>query len=195
MCVLAVTGATAFVTGCQSNNRHGLPLPKAWPRLPIEQHDSMVTVAGLPLPVNINPDATFQLIDDGHPGLTVSYPAVGTKIYFTFVKTRDRKEQDQVVRIRKQRIALNLNGAPARMRHSTPDSESDATLVVARSGVQTPVQLLATVGDYVVTATAFIDDPQAAQSYDSISPIVRVVEHDMAHALDNVTFETSSDRR
>lgn len=182
----------SILAGCHSSDGPGIPLPKAWPRLPIQQYDSMTVVEGLPVEVRVNPSSTWQIVDDGMQGLTVTYPAVGTKIYFTFVKTRDHAERQQVVDIRKQRISLNLNGGSARMLHSDIDTvrNYDAVLIVSKSAVQTPVQLLATMGNYVVTATAFIDNPGIAQAYDSIAPIVRVLQHDMSNALSDISFSS-----
>lgn len=172
----------------ESTGAPPVPKPVAWPRLPVETSDSMVDVAGLPVNVRVSAKATYDVLETDPPGLTVSYPAADTKIYYTFIPVTD-ENRDAVLSARRQRIGLNLNGVPARTFHSVNGSDSQSVLVVAQSGTQSPVQLLAVLPGYVVTATSFINDPGASIRYDSIAPLYQVLTRDMARTLPDFKFD------
>lgn len=176
--------------GCQGDGgSSSIPLPVGWHRLPIEISDSMNIVKGLPMEVSVNPMAVYEIQDSVHPSLTIKYPSVGADIYFTFIKPESESARKNIIDARQERISLNLNGVKAKTLHGSVNDETDAVLVVATSGTQTPVQLLVNTPEYVVTATAFIHDPKVSQAYDSIKPLIEVLEYDMSHALRNVNFD------
>ncbi len=157
-------------------DRTPVPLPVAYPRLPVAVSDSMITVAGTPIPVHINPAARAVIAQNA---LTLTYPAAKTDIFFTFIPYTDSEERARILDARRERISLNLNGIPAVTTHPA----DEVAVVVAESGTQTPVQLLADLDGYVVTATAFVHDPRATQAYDSIAPLIDVLRHDLEKAL------------
>ena len=177
----------SMLTCCSSsdNNNNSIPLPVAWPRMALTTSDSMITVNGTPVEVRMNPMAKYEIVSTNPPGLTIRYPDGGTDIYFTFIEPESPEQRSQIIESRLERMSLNLNGVQAKTYHS---SSSDGFLVVAMSGTQTPVQLLADLPDYVVTATAFIHDPRVSQSYDSIRPLIDILQHDMSKALPNINF-------
>lgn len=186
----------AVATGCghtDSDRGARVPLPTAWPRIDVSASDSMARVPGLPLDVLINPAATYEILETYPPGLTVTYPRGAARIYYTFIETDNDADRQKVVDMRRQRISLNLNGTPAVTRHGhSPDNaDGEAVLVAATSTSQTPIQLLADMGQFVVTATAFVDTPRAR--YDSIYPLYKVLEHDLSRTLPALTFDTHED--
>ena len=176
--------------GGEDTGRTPMPLPVAWPRLPVSVSDSMTTLSDLPVAVRINPSATYSIVAGETPGLTVTYPKAGASIYYTFISAPTDDARQKVLEARKERISLNLNGLPARTIHS---ATGNGALIVAGSGTQTPVQLLAEVPPYIVTATAFIESPVAATAYDSIRPLIGVLEHDMSRTLPGLEFITKQE--
>lgn len=188
---LAVFASVAVFCACAQKEKEettSVPRPVAWPRLPVESSDSMVDVTGLPVEVRVSAKATYDVLETYPPGLTVTYPSADTKIYYTFIPVTD-ENRDAVLNARQQRINLNLNGAPARTFHSSDGSDRQSVLVVAQSGTQSPVQLLAVLPDYVVTATSFVNDPGASIRYDSIAPLFEVLAQDMARTLPAFKFD------
>lgn len=175
----------ALASCSRSDDRSATPLPTAWPRIDISAADSMTVVEGLPVEVRVNSRAEWHSDSaDGLPALTVTYPGANTYIYYTFIPVRDEEERAGILERRSERIALNLNGAPAQTIHAgAPDDDSQAVIVVASTGTQTPVQLLAQTPGWVISATSFIDDPRAAVAYDSIRPIVDVLRSDMERTV------------
>lgn len=169
-----------------------VPLPKAWPRIDISTSDSMTPVPELPVGVKVNPLAAWETLETYPPGLTVTYPNGSAKIYYTFIETPDKTERDRVIEMRMQRISLNLNGTPAKTFHSSvneSEPQIGGALVVALSGTQTPVQLLAEKPGWIVSGTAFIDDSRAVVAYDSLLPLIEVLQFDMAHSLKDINFD------
>lgn len=170
--------AAAAVSSCGDTERVAAPLPVAYPRLPVTVSDTMTLVEGTLVPVQVNPSARVAADSASH-ALTVTYPAVNTDIYFTFIPYADDAAREKILDARRQRISLNLNGVTAATHHPA----DNVVVVVASSGTQTPVQLLADVAGCIVTATAFIHDPRAASAYDSIAPLVDVLSHDLERAI------------
>lgn len=168
-----------------SDQSSSTPLPKAWPRLPVSISDSMTTVSTSAMEVRVNTQTNTTEIKGVPSGITVDYPNAGAHIYFTFIPVESETQRESILDNRKRRIQLNLNGAPARNIHSV---DNEGVAVVAESATQIPVQLLVSLPDYVVSATAFIDRPVSPASYDSISPLITVLEHDITHSLPNVNF-------
>lgn len=188
-CIIALL----IVSGCKKNESVFAPLPTAWPRLPVALCDSVVVVDGLPVKVAVNPLAVYKVTDGTTPGLTVDYPLVNTHIYYTFIPVKTQEERDAIVESRLQRISLNLNGADARTLHGSDDQDNQSVVVVATSGAQTPVQLLADLPGYVVTATSFLDDPKATVMFDSIRPLVDMLQADMVRTLPGFNYDISND--
>lgn len=172
------------------SDRYGVPRPVAWPRLPVSVSDSMTEVEGLPVKMFVNPKVTYSQNKTDHQGLTIVYPPeANAEIYFTFIKAKDETERRRIIEARQERISLNLNGLPAMTIHGKGTEGSEAIVVVAKSGTQTPVQLLAEMPGYVVTGTAFLKDPRVSMAYDSIKPLIEVLEYDMTHALKGIKYE------
>lgn len=174
-----------FACGRNQGDTASVPLPVAWPRLPVTASDSMIPVDSLPVQILVNPQAEYEYVNGDNKGLTVTYPAVRASIYYTFIRPADPADRNRIIEARKQRISLNLNGSPATTYH---DDAGNALLVVAGTTSQTPVQLLADVGPYVVTATAFIETPANAVAYDSIAPLIDVLRHDVGKSIKNLNF-------
>ena len=180
-----------FAAGCKKSQPVATPLPVAWPRLPIAAADTMRTLDGLPVEVAVNPAATYTVVDSKPMGLTVHYPSVDVDIYYTFIPVETADRLEEVVDSRLQRISLNLKGADARTLHGVDNDENVAVMVVATSGTQTPVQLLATLPGYVVTATSFINDANATTAYDSIRPLFEAIEKDMSRSLPGFVYDST----
>ena len=184
--LIAALFLLCFATGCDDGSRStGVPLPKAWPRLPIEMSDSMKAVEGIPVEVFVRSSSEIQLMHGPTPGMTVSYPGTDAKIYFTFIPIETDEQKSFVIKNRRKRIELNLNGVSATTLHS---GNGEAVLVSASSGTQTPVQLLGSVPGYVITATSFLDGRDASERYDSLAPLMKVLETDLIRAVPSFRF-------
>lgn len=185
-----VVSVFVFVSCGDSEQTAGtVPLPKAWPRLDAPITADRTEVTGLPVPVSINPSAKYSVLEVNPPGLTVDYPKHGVSIYYTFVPVRDEESLERVLDARRERIGLNLNGREADVYETTPSSGGEGALIVARSVSQFPVQLLVHQSDWIVSATAFVHNP--VTDYDSISPLVDMLEYDMRRTLPGIEFVKS----
>lgn len=195
VCLLLLLAACTDSDGGASQ---AIPRPKAWPRLNIATSDSMTAVPGMPVEVLVNPTALWEVQETDPPGLTVTYPEVNTRIFYTFIKAGGEARNNDIIERRQQRISLNLNGAPAETVHSLPNESTGASgvIVEATSAASTPVQLLARLPGWIVSATAFIDSDNPTLNYDSIRPVVKALRHDMARTLPALAFpESSADQR
>ena len=177
------------LAACSGKKQSGTPLPTAWPRLPVTAYDTMLTVSGAPVDIDINPEASARVVEGSPTGLTVTYPKAGAEIYYTFIETASPEAAREIIEARQERIGLNLGGVSAKTLHGTNAAGDEALLVVSTGGAQTPVQLLAVVPGYVVSATAFIHDPRASVAYDSIRPLVEVLQHDVSRTLKGFTYD------
>lgn len=190
--ILAIAWIAVVNASCNKNAESPatppVPKPVEWPRLPIDVTDSMVDVPGLPVDVKVSSLAQYEVLETYPPGLTVTYPKVNTKIFYTFIPV-DNENLNSVVSARQQRISLNLQGAPAKTLYGENEAKEQAMIVVAQSGTVHPVQYLAVKDGYVVTATSFIADPDAAMHYDSISPLYDVLTGDLERTLPGFKFE------
>lgn len=181
--------------GCTSTDDSGpgpatVPRPTAYPRLDLPDTTTSVLSDGLPVAVKISKAAEYTVTpaDKERPaGLTVDYPkATGASVYYTFIPVNSGNIE-KVLEARRERISLNLNGAPAHTTHAFGDG-IEAVIVTAQTGSQTPVQLLADVdGRWVVSATAFVHDASSAFSYDSIRPLYDRLTDDLTSALGPLT--------
>lgn len=182
-----------IVGGCSGSNTSAPPTPpaplaEAYPRLALPTTDTIVvdTHTGL----GVNPSATVVAVSTADPGtkaITVTYPGTGVHIYYT-VRPVSADDMKAAIDNRLERMSLNLGGVPAQTEHTAPDSPSEGVLLTARSGVQTPVQLLVADADFVVSGTAFIDDARATTNYDSIRPIIEMLRDDMSRAVPSALF-------
>ena len=189
--IFLVVGAL-FISCCSQSSENGtgaVPLPKAWPRIALTTSDTMVSVPGTPVSVQINPAASWLMEETDPPGLTVTYPGAGMRIYYTFIIPENQLSRERILDLRRQRISLNLNGLSAKTIHGNSASGGEAVVVVAESGAQTPVQLLASLPECIVSATAFIENPSASLNYDSIYPLIKIVEHDLLKTLPGLNWE------
>lgn len=191
--LMLCVGLPIMFSGCKKAIQSYVPLPIAWPRLPLAESDNMKMVENLPVKIAINECATYNIIDEKILGLTVTYPKVNTQIYYTFIPVNAVDEIDEVIDSRLQRITLNLNGADAKTLHGSDKEDNQSVLVVATSGTQTPVQLLASVPGYVISATSFVGDPKAATTFDSIRPLVDMLEADMRRTLPGFNYDNTND--
>lgn len=188
--MLPVLLAGLVAAGCSDKKPHTptTPLPSAYPRLPLPDNDTMRTVSETPSPVNVNSTARATFTPGDMPALTVEYPRLGATAYWTFIPYTGTPAE--IIARRRERISLNLNGTPARTLHSAPTSDFEAVLVTAEAGSQTPVQMLAVTPEYVITATAFLSDPRAAVAYDSIRPLIELLDRDMQRSIPGLIFES-----
>ncbi|MDE6396290.1 MAG: hypothetical protein K2K84_03370 [Muribaculaceae bacterium] len=193
--LIVLAAVVLCLSGCSSSDDTGavssaVPRPTAYPRLDLPDTASVVLTDGLPVHVRVSQAATCSVssADGERPAaLTVDYPPrTGASVYFTFIPV-DGANIEKVLDARRERISLNLNGAPASTTHAFGDG-IEAVIVTAQTGSQTPVQLLADIdGRWVVSATAFVHEPSAAFSYDSVRPLYDRLSEDMAKALGPLT--------
>lgn len=184
---MTATAVVFLATACSSpENKPAdtLPLPIAYPRLPLPETDSSVTYTGLPIDINVNAAACITDVPDATtPGITVTYPQTGTQVYYTYIPAPTPAYAMEVTDARMERIHLNLNGARATSTTMTGDSDTQGLLVRTTSPCQTPVQLLVSGPGYVLTATAFV---AAGGPYDSIRPLYDLLEHDMLRSVNHL---------
>ena len=189
--VMAVIGVMT-VAGCGGEqttpSRPAVPPAEAYPRMSLPEADSLVAVDGTV--IEVNPSAvtvTEPTGDRKATAVTVTYPDLGAHIYYT-VRSVTAAEMESAVDNRLERMSLNLGGIPAQTEHTSADSPLEGVILTARSGSQTPVQLLVVGNDFVVSGTAFIDDAHASTRYDSIRPLVDMLYDDMVRAVPSAHF-------
>ncbi|MBD5170676.1 MAG: hypothetical protein HDT07_01525 [Bacteroidales bacterium] len=187
VCLVACSGADTGRPAMSS-----VPRPTAYPRLQLPDTATVVVTDGLPVPVRICRDAHYSVTaaENGRPpGLTVDYPSpTPVSVYFTFIPVNPANIE-KTLEARRERISLNLNGAPALTTHAFGD-DIEAVLVTAQTTSQTPVQLLADVdGRWIVSATSFVHDSGLSTSvYDSIRPLYDRLGQDLEQALGPLTI-------
>lgn len=188
----AAVALVALATGC-GGSPAGTPTPavppaEAYPRPALPAADTLVAVDDTGLAVN--PAAKVVTAPTEAPGakaITVTYPGLGVHIYYT-VRPVPAVDMKAAIENRLERMSLNLGGIPARTDHTADDSTLEGILLTARSGSQTPVQLLVAGDGILVSGTAFIDDARATTNYDSIRPLVDMLYDDMSRAVPSATF-------
>ncbi|MDE6541399.1 MAG: hypothetical protein K2L74_05250 [Muribaculaceae bacterium] len=122
--------------------------------------------------------------DSGGRWLTTDYPLYNARIYITFTPAADSAAIAAAIANRRQRISLNLAGAPATTTHvASADGSFDAALVEA-PGTTMPLQFVATDGHSMVVSGAVHTD--TAEPYDSVRPTVEALRRDIGVALRNL---------
>ncbi len=145
-----------------------------------------VSCAGVTIPVNAR-----AAIDSPRAGwLNVSYPMYGATIHIT-VSRAEAAAIDEVRRNRMERLMLNSGALPGRQLEWT-NGAGMQVMAVRTPGATTPLQFLATDGtSAVVSAAVFFPGLRPDAPYDSISPILDIIQADITRCLDNMEISSS----
>lgn len=181
---IIVATALTLLGACSSGNDNSAPVPRrrAYPR--IEIPDSTFTIVdNAPNSLQINAGANVDnTSDNSGKWITVSYPGLNAKIYYTFTPV-DNSTIDAVVDNRIERINLNLSGHKAEFIPVDTREGFTGQIVVDRFGGTTPVQFIVTDrGSVVVSGAAFLPAASEATT-DSLSPVVDMLRRDIIHSI------------
>ncbi len=161
-----------------------VPLPEAYPRVNVA--DSVFTpvdISGLRLDVNSTSD-TASISENW---LDIRYPAYGGTLHVSVNDHSSDSGINKAIANRRQRVALNLGGAPAVTDNFMSLSGDFACeMIVSPEGGVTPVQFIASDGRLLVSGTFALSRPSA--NTDSIAPVVKAVERDVRRMLENVSY-------
>lgn len=163
-------------------DRIGVPRRPAYPRLLLPD-SAYVSPAGLPLGMEINREATFNMEQHDESGdwVTVSYDIADAEIYYTFTPVTEATVAG-VIDNRLERLSLNLGGNSAELTEFiTP--EGLAVRIIEGGSATTPVQFLATDNSsLVVSGSAFVPALDSA-TRDSLAPVVGILRRDIIKSL------------
>lgn len=177
---LAVLALMAWA--CGSNDYNAVPLPHAFPRTYVYP-DSLRTILYKGLPLDINAGTVVDSLDNG---LTISYPRYGAVVYIGIKSHIDNYSAE--VSNRAQRFSMNLgtSGSSATYNEFSNDSGIVTTVVRANSVVQTPVQVMVQNASerVLMSCVAFMGDWNESVPYDSVKPVIDVLERDLSHIAD-----------
>lgn len=177
---LILTLLAVVATACGSGSD---PTPRrhAYPRIEqIPQEYAPVEGAALHVEANSRAEAT---LDSAGRWLTLRYAPYDADIYLTVTDADNEQALRAALDNRRERIALNLSGAPASTTHITSADSSFEAAVVYAPATTTPVQFVATDGlRYVVSGVAHLNAAADAPA-DSLQPVVDVLRRDIAHTL------------
>lgn len=167
---------------CDGGSREdAVPRRRAYPRVAVPD-STYARVSGVPLVFEACRAAEAR-VDSGGRWLTLHYPAYDTDVYVTFSPAASADALQAALDNRRERMSLNLYGAPATTSHvASADGTFEAALVYA-PGTGTPLQFVATDGARWVVSGAASMDVEAGAPYDSVRPMVDVLHRDMVHAL------------
>lgn len=179
----AIASLALLVASCGGNDgRHNaVPLPRAYPRITVA--DSVFSpVPGAAMPFEASTAATVQA-DSAGRWLTLRYPAYDAEVYVTLSQAPDQDRMGAMLANRRERMSLNLNGAPASTTHITSLDGSFEAVLLEAPGTETPLQFLATDGHLrMVSGVARLSAASTAP-YDSVRPVVAALRRDIIHAL------------
>lgn len=181
--VLCCLPVLASCSGSDSvADRIGVPRRLAYPRLQLPD-SAYVSPAGLPLGMEINREATFNIEQHDESGdwVTVSYDIADAEIYYTFTPVTEATVAG-VIDNRLERLSLNLGGNSAELTEFiTP--EGLAVRIIEGGSATTPVQFLATDNSsLVVSGSAFVPALDSA-TRDSLAPVVGILRRDIIKSL------------
>lgn len=167
-----------------SDSNAPVPRPRAYPRIAVA--DSVFApVAGAAIPFEASTAAVATLDSTGSQ-LTLDYPAYGMQLYVTLTVAPDPDRVGAVIANRRERMSLNLNGAPASTTHITSQDSTFEGVLLEAPGTGTPLQFLATDGMNCVASGA-LSTAATPAPYDSVRPIVAALRRDIVHALRTLT--------
>ncbi|MDE6498344.1 MAG: hypothetical protein K2L21_06775 [Muribaculaceae bacterium] len=181
--VIAILAAMLAACG-GSDGRDAVPKPRAYPRIAVA--DSVFApVPGAAIPFEACTAAQAQ-VDSAGRWITLSYPAYGATVYVTLSEAPDQERMAAMIDNRRERMSLNLNGAPASTGHITSLDGSFEGVLLEAPGTGTPLQFLATDGyRRLVSGVAQLSTAGTAP-HDSVRPILAALRRDIIHALKNL---------
>lgn len=180
---MAVVAFVALIaTACGGNDYNSIPLPHAFPRSYVYT-DSLKTIVFNGIPLDVNADALIDTVDNG---LTISYPRYDALVYVGLKRNIDNYAAE--VSNRAERFSMNLGVAESSATYCDYSSASDVVTTVVRANtvVQTPVQVMVQKpsGNVLMSCVAFMGGWNENVPYDSVKPIIDVLERDLSHIAD-----------
>lgn len=180
--IIALTvAALAACSGPSSDS--AVPRREAYPRA-MHYAADYAYPPGLPMRFAANADATYDIDvkPNGDVWLSICYPAYDAWIYCTFTDLR-RRDRDEAIANRLERMALNIGGATASMQRFMTPGGTEAQMLTARGVPMAPVQFIASDSLWMVSGNAVFRSASPRATADSLAPMVDVVRRDIEHAL------------
>jgi hypothetical protein len=191
---LTMGASLLLLAACSTGGGDNAPIPRpeAYPRAQLYPAEYVSRNLAPDAAVEVNRYAEFKVSrSDGNIiWFTIRYPLYsGMEVECTLQRRLNRRELLEALDNRATRMALNSGGAPGELTRIT--SATYAT-VLTTPGVLTPVQFLATdSAEYLLSGTAVM--PRIFPS-DSIAPVLRAVEADVIHMLQEMRNENGEMR-
>lgn len=174
-------------TGCSGGSNEGaIPKPQAYPRLSLP--DSVFTTLRIAdVEFQLNSAATVSESErDDATWIDITYHGIeGGKLYLT-LSTAPAERLPDLIENRIQRASLNVGNATTEVTELTSAGGWDGILLVTRSSLTTPVQIIAHDDRHLLSGALYLQMSPTATP-DSISPIIETVKRDMLTTLQQVT--------
>lgn len=171
--------AVLALAACGGGERTPVPRRHAYPRMAVPAGTALDTlVDGLRFRGVIHGSPTLPRPD----WLDIAYP--GAVLHLAVRRVEPAQLQTELAD-RRQRLSLNIGGAPARTEHLTSaDGRLEYVIVTSETPVLTPVQLLGTDGRGTIVSGALelsaVPPPAAT---DSLAPLLHLVTDDLKNIL------------
>ena len=177
-------------TGSSDADTVAVPRPTAYPRIDIYP-SSYTTIGVAHLAIEVNDSAV--LADKEHfpardvSWIRINYPRYNADLYCTYTPITHAAPLDMVLANREERMALNSGGASSELTEWLNDAGIACRMLITKSGTVTPVQYIATdSAKFVLSGALYMHGLDKAPDTDSIAPVVRAVEADVLHLLQNL---------
>lgn len=189
---LSATLLLCCIMTAVSCSNSGAPIPRrhAYPRIdtyPAEYH-AVGNTRPIILKNNSAIITTDSISEAGAHWLTISYPNYNADLYLTISRCRSQKEFEEIQDNRVTRISLNIGGNSYEQTGiESPEGFSGNIFTVIGESA-TPLMFMCTDGGKcIVSGIFYLKDGRAAESPDSIAPIVDAVRRDVIHLTANLT--------
>lgn len=188
--VFVVAGVfVALTEDCSGSSADSAAIPRrtVYPRIEIcDSTYKPYSYAKNPI-IEVNAHAKFSQGIDGSKGTfsSIFYPSYdprkGVRVECTTRRWKDIDNLTHDLKLRHERIALNVGSNEARVTTLTSPDGITSTIVTSPASTVTPVQLLSTDSTtFVFSAVLFIPDREGVEP-EYYAPIVSGVERDLIH--------------
>ena len=188
---LYVTAAALLLAiismACSGSGNNPVPRPRAYPRITLyapEFHVADSLPGGFAIVDGSECSPIRHSADGNSTWADIRYPRYDMTLHLTFTPVDGDERLGAVTDNRLQRMAMNIDDEGAEEITLTTPAGYTALILVAKGGVPTPVQFIASRTDMVVSGAARFDAPEI--NPDSTQPIVDAVAANIVYAIEHL---------
>lgn len=188
---LLASVAIFTVWACGSNGDDTATIPRreafARPVLYAKEYRPLPDSIPLVMEINAYPALEIERRNGGIYWITQHYTAYGIDVYYTLTPARGQDKATAAWQRSMQRMSDNIGGMPVRHVSATSPSGFQHDLTIASDINPFPVQFVSTDRrNWIVSAAATYTGGKLPASYDSIYPVLKALEQDIAHTLNTM---------